>query len=356
MALTDAAISVRGLVKRFVLAKGVPLDNVLGPGHWLAQLLIRAGSPRQHLLAVDGVDLDVRRGECLGFLGPNGAGKTTLLKCIATLLKPDAGTIIVDGWNLATDPARARRSITLVGSGQWVSFDWALTVRENLQFFADLHGIPRNLAREHIEHGMEELGITHLAERTPMQLSAGERQRAVLARALVLRSPILFLDEPTANLDPTGTLEVLRYVRERLLRQSGTTVVYTTQRMDEAEELCDRVAIMHRGRIVALDRPAQLLRLASHCQHLEVDVLGQLGGIARTLEALEGVEGVTAVPNLAGDGATLRVQCQSADLSSSPVVEALAAADLEILAVRPDRPRLGDVLLALTRGRQTQRV
>ena len=356
MAVNDAAISVRGLVKSFILAKGIPLNNVLGPGHWLAQMLIRAGSPRQRVLAVDGVDLDVHRGECLGLLGPNGAGKTTLLKCIATLLKPDAGTIIVNGLNLATEPARARLSITLVGSGQWVSFDWALTVRQNLQFFADLHGMPRKLAREHIDQAMEALGITNLAERTPMQLSAGERQRAVLARALVLRSPVLFLDEPTANLDPTGTLEVLRYVRERLLRQSGTTVVYTTHRMDEAEELCDRVAIMHRGRIVALDQPAQLLRLASDYEHLEVDVVGHLGGITRTLEALEGVQGVTAVPNLGGDGATLRVQCQSAYGSSSQVAEALALADLEILAVRPDRPRLGDVLLALTRGRQTQSV
>ena len=349
MAIGEPAVSVRGLSKHFRVRRGVPVESVMGSSHWLTQLVIRTRSPEQRFTALDGVSFDIAPGEFFGLLGPNGAGKTTLLKCLATLLRPDGGTAVVNGHDVCASPDLVRLSVTMIGSGQWVAFDWGLSVRENLQFFADLYGLPPKSAHGRIEEALEVVGLSGLIDATPQTLSSGERQRLVLAKGFLLRTPVFFMDEPAANLDPRGTADILHYIRHDLARLEGVTVIYTSHRLEEVEELCDRVAILDRGRLVALDTPRRLVRLVTDVEHLEVDFTGTAAGVLERVAALPGVRGLDLASGpVAGSAGTLRIQCESAERSSGDVVTALGGLGLSVTAVRASAPRLGDVFLRLT--------
>jgi len=200
-----------------------------------------------------GVDFDVRRGQIFALLGSNGAGKTTTIKILATLLRPDAGTASVSGFDVLKSPDEVRRSISL--TGQFTAVDEMLTGRENLHMVARLRHLdnPRGIA----EGLLERLGLTEAADRRAGTYSGGMKRRLDLAMSLVGTPSVIFLDEPTTGLDPEGRLEVWEMVRQ--LAKGGTTVFLTTQYLDEAEELADRIAILHEGRIIA-DAPLSELK------------------------------------------------------------------------------------------------
>ncbi|MHB8928798.1 MAG: ABC transporter ATP-binding protein [Bacillota bacterium] len=345
----QAAVSIRALVKEFRVRHGVPQSAVLGPGHWVTSLAMRAGSKEKRFRSLDGVSFDIARGEFFGLLGPNGAGKTTLMKCLATLLTPDSGTVILNGYDVRSSPNMVKLSTTMIGSGQWVAFDWGLTIRENLLFFADLYGLPRRLGRERMEGALEVVGLTAKANRTPDTLSAGERQRMVLAKGFLLRTPVFLMDEPTANLDPIGMQDILQYIRDKLRGLQETTILFTTHRMEEAEELCDRVAILDRGRLVALDDPARLTLLAAGYGHLEIDLSGPTVGLLERLSSLDSIRGLdlSLVP-ARRVGAVLRVQCMDVEIASRDVARTCSELGVTIESIRHVTPRLGDAFLALT--------
>jgi ABC-2 type transport system ATP-binding protein len=344
-----SAITVRNLSKRFVRRRGVPVDSIMGPAHWLIQMVLRAGSEPTRVVALENVSFDVRKGEFFGLLGPNGSGKTTLMKCLATLLVPDSGTALVNGYDVLKFPYYVRLSVAMVGSGQWVAFDWSLTVEENLQFFADLYGLPRRLAKARID---EAISAVHLQDRigqTPRSLSAGERQRLVLAKAFLLRTPLLFLDEPTAHLDPVGTEDILDYIRDDLKNLANTTILFTTHRMEEAEELCDRVAIIDKGRLLALDTPKALVQLVAGFAHLEADIAGVSEDLVAKMAVVPGIRVVDQI-HWHGDeaGTTLRLQCEDPDEASRLLVRLSEQLGLSVLSIRPSTGRLADVFMALT--------
>jgi len=200
-----------------------------------------------------GVDLEVRPGEIFALLGSNGAGKTTTIKILATLLRPDDGTAFVSDFDVAKSPHEVRRSISL--TGQFTAVDEMLSGRENLHMMARLRHLrdPRGVAAELLER----FGLTEAADRRAAAYSGGMKRRLDLAMSLVGKPSVIFLDEPTAGLDPQARLEVWDMVRE--LAKGGTTVFLTTQYLEEAEKLADRVAILHGGRIIA-DAPLSELR------------------------------------------------------------------------------------------------
>lgn len=231
---------------------GSPGDGAsAGPAIVTAELTRRFGD----LTAVDAVSVEVRAGEIFGLLGPNGAGKSTMIKMLTTLLPPTSGRAWVAGFDVAAEPAQVRRRIGYVP--QLLSADGALSGYENLLVSARLYGIPRAERRRRIEEALDVVGLGNAAHTLVRRYSGGMIRRLELAQSMLHRPAVLFMDEPTVGLDPVARRAVWEHVR--LLRQTfGTTILITTHYMDEAEELCDRVAVMHRGCVAAVGGPAAL--------------------------------------------------------------------------------------------------
>ncbi len=207
------------------------------------------------LVAVDHLNLSIPAGSIFGLLGPNGAGKTTTIKMLTTLLPPTEGNAIVAGFDVHQKSRAVRRSIGYVP--QLLSADGGLTGRENLIVFARLYGVSRRDRQERIQEALEMIGLTEMADTLVRQYSGGMIRRLEIAQAILHRPVVLFLDEPTVGLDPVARRAVWDHVKE-LKARFGTTILLTTHYMEEADVLCDEVAIMHQGRVVAKGSPIQL--------------------------------------------------------------------------------------------------
>jgi ABC-2 type transport system ATP-binding protein len=207
------------------------------------------------LTAVDGLNLSIEAGEIFGLLGPNGAGKTTVIKMLTTLLPPSAGTARVADFDIQRQPARVRENIAYVP--QLVSADGGLTASENLRLFAKLYGVPRREIAPRVSDALKFVGLEESADRVVRGYSGGMVRRLEIALALIHRPSVLFLDEPTVGLDPLARQAVWQQVRQ-LVREFGMTILLTTHFMEEADSLCDRVAIMNRGQMTTSGSPAEL--------------------------------------------------------------------------------------------------
>jgi ABC-2 type transport system ATP-binding protein len=260
--MTAPAVETKDLVKVFEKGRRT-----------IWQRLRREPDRRERFRAVDGIDLRVETGEIFGLLGPNGAGKTTTMKMLATLLIPTSGTIRVLGVDPLTRPREVRARLGAMLSGER-SLYWKLTARENLEYFAALYHVPPGEMNARISGVLSAVKLTDRAEDYVERYSTGMRQRLALARALLPDPPLIILDEPTVGLDPQASRDLRDRVRE--LSAQGRTVLLTTHYMEEADQLCDRVAIIDHGRIVALDTPAALKRTirAEEVVHLEIGVVG----------------------------------------------------------------------------------
>ncbi len=207
------------------------------------------------LAAADQVTLEVAAGEAFGLLGPNGAGKTTLLKMLTTLLPPTSGSAQVAGFDVIRRPASVRRVIGYVP--QMLSSEGKLTGYENLLVMAKLYDVPRRERGERIRHALEFMGLDGVADKCVGEYSGGMIRRLEIAQCMLHRPPVLFLDEPTVGLDPVARRAVWDHI-EQIRSEFGTTVVLTTHLMEEADMMCDRVAIMHLGRVAAIGSPSSL--------------------------------------------------------------------------------------------------
>jgi ABC-2 type transport system ATP-binding protein len=208
-----------------------------------------------NLTAVDNLTLDINENEVFGLLGSNGAGKTTTIHMLATLLKPTSGTATVNGYDITNQPAKVRASIGIVF--QAPSSDDMLTGYENLHLHAMLYSVPRHMRKQRIEEVLELVGLTERKYDQVKTYSGGMRRRLEIARGLLHKPKVMFLDEPTLGLDPASRESMWKYVR-RLVEEEKVTIILTTHYMEEADMLCDRIAIIDKGRIVALDTPAKL--------------------------------------------------------------------------------------------------
>ncbi|MDY7076228.1 MAG: ABC transporter ATP-binding protein [Chloroflexota bacterium] len=261
------ALKVSGVTKQFIKNEGL---------HWPWK---RNGNGRKPVVAVDSVEFQVRRGEVFGILGPNGSGKSTLVRCIATLLLPDEGHITVFGHDVWREEMAVKRLINRVSVD--ASFFKKLTPMENLLYGARLYGVNANQAREQIVAILERLGLKKEAIFQPIEeMSRGMQQKVAIARAFLTQPIMLLLDEPTTGLDPRSKREVQAFVEE-LRDTHDATILLTTHDMQEADALCDRIAILDEGKIVALDTPAGLKALVpgsnGHDPTLE-DVFMELTG------------------------------------------------------------------------------
>jgi ABC-2 type transport system ATP-binding protein len=289
--------------------------------------------------AVNGASLAVRRGELFGLLGPNGAGKTTLVRCAATLLIPDGGEIRVLGRDVFRESRWCRQRIGLLTSGERTLY-WKLSARANLEFFAALYGLAGAEREKRIDYLIELLGLKDVERERVERYSSGMKQKLSLARAMVHDPELLLLDEPTIGLDPQFARFIRRFIKEELNEKHGKTILLTTHYMDEADELCDRIAFINQGRIVNVKTPAQYKRDIPHKDILEVRCQGQpeTDGI----RALAGVENVAAER---GEGVTtVKVVAPDGEAVLAEIIELLRQGS-RILGVDVKQPTLEDVFL-----------
>ncbi|OWA06044.1 daunorubicin/doxorubicin resistance ABC transporter ATP-binding protein DrrA [Streptomyces sp. CS159] len=289
--------------------------------------------------ALRGLDLAVAEGTVCGLLGPNGAGKTTAVRLLTTLLRPDAGSARIAGHDLVREAAAVRRLIGV--TGQYASVDGDLTGRQNLRLFARLHRVRDAAARA--DELLERFGLADAADRPAATLSGGMRRRLDLAASLVRRPDVLFLDEPTTGLDPASRNRIWEAVRA--LKEEGTTVLLTTQYLEEADRLADDIALMDRGRVAHTGSPAELKALVGAYAEAVVADTDALARAAGILDRLTGAE-----PVLDDERRTVGAVSTDPTLTLPRLVRALDAAGVPLVDASLRPPTLDDVFLRLTGG------
>lgn len=299
--------------------------------------------------AVDGVSLRVGKGEVVGLLGANGAGKTTTIKCICNLIRPTAGRVVINGADTRTSPDSVYLDIAAVLEGNRNIY-WRLTPRENLEFFAGLQGIPTRHARREISHLLDRFGLERKVNTPARQLSRGMQQKLALACALIRGTELLILDEPTLGLDVKTSHELRSSLREAG-SYGGRTILLSSHDMQVVQSLCDRVVIVHQGRVVADERVPRLLELfRPRAYHVELE-----GGLSEEQQEQLGREFQGARCQSQGDHVRVEVDARdSARLYD--LMRLLHCFDVVVRSIDRREPSLEEVFLSITEGKPTERV
>jgi len=308
------------------------------------------GYGAEHVVALDNVNLQVNKGEVVGLLGPNGAGKTTLIKILSTLVLPDSGKALVDGIDVTRRPRAVVRHLQTVLS-ESVGFDRRLTGRSSLEFYAELLGVPKKVAKQRIDDLLVFTGMTEWGDVMFQRYSTGMMRRFLVCRALLSNASILLFDEPTAALDPISAADFRNFLRHNLAEKGGKTVLIATHNLYEAEQICDRIALLRKGKIIAVGTPAEIKARVSDRLTLTVLVsnfLAELGtAITESLQGVRGVQTVEIIEN-ADDIGNTRIGIEaSKSLNYNEVFEKLSRMKLEVVSLESSQPSLEDAFLKL---------
>jgi ABC-2 type transport system ATP-binding protein len=295
-------------------------------------------APRGEIVALHGLDLEVRDGEFFGLLGPNGAGKTTTIGILTTRVKPTSGTALVGGADVDAQAVEVRQRIGVVP--QRPNPDRGLNVLENLLFHAAYFGIPATASLPRAMQLLEQLGIADRGQSKVDELSGGQQQRLMIARALIHDPHVIFLDEPTVGLDPQTRLSLWDILRK--LHAEGRTIVMTTHYMEEADKLCDRIAIVDRGQLLELDTPEALKRRAPGGTLVEVTLSSDAAPVVECVKTLEGVLRVESA------GPLLRVYSDRGGRVISAVIQAAEETGVNVNNISLTEPSLETLFVART--------
>jgi len=298
----------------------------------------RKRTPAREVVALVGLDLEIGHGELFGLLGPNGAGKTTTIGMLTTRVRPTGGEAWVDGAEIGREPTAVRRRIGVVP--QRPNPDRSLDVADNLIFHATYFGVPRREAERRAGEALERLGLSDKRTAKVDALSGGQQQRLMIARALVHEPRVLFLDEPTVGLDPQARRDLWEILRG--LHREGRTIVLTTHYMEEADQLCDRVAIVDRGTLLALDTPERLKANAPGGTMVELHLDGDATPLVAAAAAVAGVQ----APETAGP--TLRVRSERGGEPIPALIAAAERAGRQVLDIHLLRPSLETLFIHMT--------
>jgi len=291
--------------------------------------------------ALDGIDFEVASGELFGLIGPNGAGKTTTVKILTTLLTPTGGEAKILGLDVKKDLYEIRRRIGIVFGGERGLYNRVSAI-DNLRYFSDLYGVDPAVAKTRIPQLLKAVGLAERAEERVEKYSRGMKQRLHIAKALVHDPELLVLDEPTIGLDPGGARDIRNMIRE--MQNQGKTILLTTHYMFEAEELCQRVAVISKGKIVALDTPSELKKLVRDISVIELRTYGVTSDYVDALKRLPNV--LRVVSELDSEVQTIRIQSpMGADLL--PQVTSALPSDAKIIDRTIKEPTLEDAYLRL---------
>lgn len=330
MAPDAPAVAVRGLTKRFAPRRSI-------------SAIVSFARRAPAVPVVDGVTLDVMPGEVFGLLGPNGAGKTTVFKMLSTMIAPDAGTAQVAGFDVTRSPAAIRRVLASVPADER-SLNWRISAYENLRLFAELQRVPRLEREARIGSVLRTVALADDRNKRVAEFSSGMRQRLLIARALLTDPKILLLDEPTRTLDPLSARELRSFLREELVAKQGCTILLATHNTDEAFNFCDRVAVLHRGRVLAAGATSNLSARYGEARYRIVTSSPADAAFA-DLERAGLLQRVALAPDVT-DRDWLQVDCiirgdpsRSADVLRSLVARGVAVSRLERV-----EPSLADLI------------
>ena len=331
-------ISLRGLTKRFAVRRRLTE-------------MVRSRRRVPAATVVDRVSFDVAAGEVFGLLGPNGAGKTTIFKMLSTMVAPDGGAATIAGFDIVDDATAVRGLLATVPADER-SLNWRLSARENLNLFAALQHVPRAETLSRVDAVLLRVGLSTAGEKLVAEFSSGMRQRLLIARALLTRPRILLLDEPTRTLDPLSAQELRQFLREELIGRQRCTIVLATHNADEAFGFCDRVAVLHRGRVLATGATAELAgrfgeeryrvltRDADHHAFAALEQRGLLKRIRSTVSVNAGWTSVECV--IAGDPSR-----------SAQVLQLLVESGVEVARLERVEPSLADLITRIISAQPT---
>lgn len=355
--MSKVAIETIDLVKRYP----VSARNVSGRHPHMAwqvgglrDLLTRK---KGFIQALNGVNLEVYRGEVFGLLGPNGAGKTTLIKILCTLVLPDGGEAYVNGYDVVKEPGKVLRNLQAV-LGDPRGFDWRLSARANLEFYATLYGLPKDYGKKRIEELLEFMGLADRANDMYQRFSTGMARKLQLCRALLLDTPILLFDEPTAGLDPISAVDFRHLLKDKLAKSEGRTIFITTHNMWEAQTICDRVAIINRGRIIACDKPENLGRYVNPMKRYTFIIdenptyRSIIENFINDASSLNGVISLRLNYEDKDESATKVVAVVDKDFVISDILEIAIKYGLKIKDIEFYEPSLEEAFITLVGGRQ----
>ena len=297
------------------------------------------------LIALEGVNLQVRHGEIFGLLGPNGAGKTTCIRILCTLLSPSSGVGLVDGFDVDKDIWKVRRIINMISGGETSGYG-ILTPRENLRLFTELYGIPWKIAKPRVEKMLKVVGLSKFKGVRVNKLSTGMRQRLNFARGFTTDPKVLFMDEPTVGLDVHSAIEIRSFIKQWMAENPEKTILLTTHYMAEADELCDRIAIIDNGNVQVCDTPDNLKKLVKN----ETSLILTLSGVDAPPDSwsqLPGIVELTSSFDAENQTTQIRVLLESHEASGN-IIAVVTADGRRLIDLRAEAPTLEDVFLKLT--------
>ena len=342
--MSDFAIEASQLVKKFPARPGTG-NKTESPSAPKRRWPFGKREPKAMFTAVNGVDLQIKRGEIFGLLGPNGAGKSTTIRMLCTLLEPTSGTAHVNGFDLVAQANDVRRSLGTLLAGER-SIYWKLTGRENLEYFAALYHIPATVARQRVDELIERMELKDRANELVEKYSTGMRQRVAIAKALLARPPILLLDEPTLGLDPQAARRLRELIAE--LKQEGHTILLTTHYMEEADQLSDRIGIIDTGKIIALDTPEGLKQRIEQKEVIRLEVAGWHEEIADKLKNIAGIENLISRQQTEADVWEVNMQAHNSRTALPRIIEHISGNGTRLVNMNIVKPSLEDVFIHLT--------
>ena len=361
--MSDFAIEASQLVKKFPARPGTGASSLPSPLPHSADATQGEASrgeenskkrrrwpfarkePKPTFTAVNGVDLQIQRGEIFGLLGPNGAGKSTTIRMLCTLLEPTSGTARVNGFDIVKEANDVRRSLGTLLAGER-SIYWKLSGRENLEYFAALYHIPQPIAKQRVEELIERMELRDRANELVEKYSTGMRQRVAIAKALLAHPPILLLDEPTLGLDPQAARRLRELIAE--LKQEGHTILLTTHYMEEADLLSDRIGIIDSGKVIALDTPEGLKHRIEQKEVIRLEVTGWHEEIADKLKSISGIENLISRQEGEADLWEVNMQAHNSRAAIPRIVEHISGNGTRLVNMNIVKPSLEDVFIHLT--------